>query len=87
MVLTEADFLAEVQSFIKKVGLKMYKQLFINDLTVLNSFKKNLPKCHVSCTLNFSQDRFPRLEITLVAYIWDTTLKCIHQNQIQYLIL
>lgn len=40
MVLTEADFLAEVQSFIKNIGLKMYKELFINHPTVLNSFKK-----------------------------------------------
>lgn len=40
MVLTEADFLAEVQYLIKKIGLKIYKQSFINDPTVLNSFKK-----------------------------------------------
>lgn len=50
IVLTESDFLAEVKSFSKNVGLKMYKQLFLNDPTELNSFKKNLPKCHVSCT-------------------------------------
>lgn len=36
---------------------------------------------------NFSQDRFSRLEITLVAYVWDTTFKHIHQKQVQYLIL
>lgn len=51
MVLTEAVFSAEIQSFIENIGLKTYKQFFINDPTVLNSFKKNLPKCHGSCTL------------------------------------
>lgn len=29
MLLNEADFLAEVQSFIKNLGLKIYTQLFI----------------------------------------------------------
>lgn len=38
MVLTEADFLAEVQYLIKNIGLKIYKQSFIDDPTVLNSF-------------------------------------------------